>query len=72
MLNDPKRGTCSFLRAQSAIFHNGREDGNSIVSRVYNRKEGEYPTHYSTVYHPFTGVSDLSSIIHNLWYHTTR
>ena len=42
-----------------------------IVSRVYNRKEGEYPTHYSTVYHPFTGVSDLSSIIHNLWYHTT-
>ena len=41
------------------------------LPRVYNRKEGEYPTHYSTVYHPFTGVSDLSSIIHNLWYHTT-
>ena len=40
-------------------------------SRVYNRKEGEYPTHYSTMYHPFTGVSDLSSIIHNLWFHTT-
>ena len=42
-----------------------------MFARVYNRKEGEYPTHYSTVYHPFTGVSDLSSIIHNLWYHTT-
>ena len=43
-----------------------------LLSRVYNRKEGEYPTHYnSTVYHPFTGVSDLSSIIHNLWYPTT-
>ena len=48
----------------------------AVPSRVYNRKEGEYPTHYSTVYHPFTGgggggVSDLSSIIHNLWFHTT-
>ena len=43
----------------------------SVVSRVYNRKEGEYPTHYSTVYQPFTGVNDLSSIIHNLWFHTT-
>ena len=42
-----------------------------LSTRVYNRKEGEYPTHYSTVYHPFTGVSDLSSIIHNLWFHTT-
>ena len=27
----------------------------AVPSRVYNRKEGEYPTHYSTVYHPFTG-----------------
>ena len=42
-----------------------------VITRVYNRKEGEYPTHYSTVYHPFTGVSDLSSNIHNLWFHTT-
>ena len=42
-----------------------------VIVFLYNRKEGEYPTHYSTVYHPFTGVSDLSSIIHNLWYHTT-
>ena len=27
MLNEVKRGTCSFLRAQSTIFHNVHEGG---------------------------------------------
>ena len=55
-------------------FGNGYEDKLFEFSRnqeyIIERRESILQ-HYSTVYPPFREVSDLSSVIHNLWFHTT-